>query len=312
MTDRLLYSLRDQMLDESQPLAGLLRKCLLLGAETGSESLRLWARDELNGYEDDTDIPEYRMLPTPPIMVASMSGNTWSKNISYDRLQLPKSASEVIPEQISLRQPIGELEPLSERKSISIGGPYLSYAKSLWNAELDVFQSVYDMSISITGAQITGLLDQVRTQLFEIVADITTGKPLEELPERSTVDAAIKNHIGIQYNTTIGEVSGAAALGAGAAATTHGVDLASALLALDDVRNRSKNVEDTEVQSQLLEALDDLRDTAQEKDVDNATIQDKAGRLKKTASKLGGTALQSAVSAAADTFTNLALGGAFG
>ncbi len=28
------------MLDESEPLAGLLRKCLLLGAETGSGSLR--------------------------------------------------------------------------------------------------------------------------------------------------------------------------------------------------------------------------------------------------------------------------------
>lgn len=35
MTDSLLRSLREHMLDESEPLAGLLRKCLLLGAETG-------------------------------------------------------------------------------------------------------------------------------------------------------------------------------------------------------------------------------------------------------------------------------------
>ncbi|MFF0366375.1 hypothetical protein [Micromonospora sp. NPDC005087] len=44
MTDTLLRSLRERMLDESEPLAGLLRKCLLLGAETGSEAPRLGAQ----------------------------------------------------------------------------------------------------------------------------------------------------------------------------------------------------------------------------------------------------------------------------
>ncbi|MFF3869930.1 hypothetical protein [Micromonospora sp. NPDC001898] len=49
MTDTLLRSLREHLIDESEPLAGLLRKCLLLGAETGSQTLRDWARKELNG-----------------------------------------------------------------------------------------------------------------------------------------------------------------------------------------------------------------------------------------------------------------------
>ncbi|MBT2598120.1 hypothetical protein [Arthrobacter sp. ISL-72] len=57
MTNTLLGSLREQILDESEPLAGLLRKCLLLGAETGSESLRQWARYELSGYDDDAEVP---------------------------------------------------------------------------------------------------------------------------------------------------------------------------------------------------------------------------------------------------------------
>ncbi len=36
VTDTVLQSLRTQILDESEPLAGLLRKCLMLGAETHS------------------------------------------------------------------------------------------------------------------------------------------------------------------------------------------------------------------------------------------------------------------------------------
>ena len=67
MKNTLLSSLRERVLDESEPLAGLLRKCLLLGAETGSESLRQWARYELNGYGADVDVPNYRLLPTLPI-----------------------------------------------------------------------------------------------------------------------------------------------------------------------------------------------------------------------------------------------------
>jgi hypothetical protein len=39
MTDSLIRALREKVMDESEPLAGLLRKCLLLGAETGSDSL---------------------------------------------------------------------------------------------------------------------------------------------------------------------------------------------------------------------------------------------------------------------------------
>ncbi|MGN7035558.1 hypothetical protein [Microbacterium sp. P26] len=60
MSGSLLQSLRDRALDESEPLAGLLRKCLLLGAETGSSSLRDWARLDLNGYTDEASVPAYR------------------------------------------------------------------------------------------------------------------------------------------------------------------------------------------------------------------------------------------------------------
>jgi hypothetical protein len=63
------------MLDESEPLAGFLRKYLLLGAETGSDSLRQWARKELNGYDKDDELPGYRKLPTPPLALPSLSGH---------------------------------------------------------------------------------------------------------------------------------------------------------------------------------------------------------------------------------------------
>lgn len=78
------------MLDESEPLAGLLRKCLLLGAETGSVSLRDWARKELTGYGDEDEVPEYRRLSGVPISMDSISGNTWATGQTISRFQLPQ------------------------------------------------------------------------------------------------------------------------------------------------------------------------------------------------------------------------------
>ena len=54
--EHLLASLRDRVIDDDYTLASLLRTCLLLGAQTGSDLLRQWADRELRGYGDD-DVP---------------------------------------------------------------------------------------------------------------------------------------------------------------------------------------------------------------------------------------------------------------
>ena len=49
--------------DGKQPLPDILRKCLRLGHELKNERLKLWAIQELNGYNCDKDgIPEYRTI----------------------------------------------------------------------------------------------------------------------------------------------------------------------------------------------------------------------------------------------------------
>lgn len=94
----MLRSLREHLLDESEPLAGLLRKCLLLGAETGSEALRAWARRELNGYGEEDEVPKYRRFYDVPILMDSMSGRMWRRGDAITRLNLPHEAREYVPE----------------------------------------------------------------------------------------------------------------------------------------------------------------------------------------------------------------------
>ncbi|MGP9651506.1 AbiTii domain-containing protein [Glutamicibacter sp. AOP38-B1-38] len=203
MTTTLLQSLRERILDESESLAGLLRKCLALGVETKSNALRDWARNELHGYGNDDDLPEYRKLRSPPIKMDSMSGNYSTTGQIITRLQVPPKPREFIAEKFIIQQPVEELEELAKEKSLSFSSEGLSYAQSLWNSNLNPFQQIINMSYTMNGSAITGILSKIRTQLMELIMDLTSDTPLTDLPRKDRVDQAVSQHIGTQYVTTI-------------------------------------------------------------------------------------------------------------
>lgn len=300
------------MLDEAEPLAGLLRKCLLLGAETGSESLRQWARKELNGYEPGDSLPSYRTLPTPPIVADRMSGNSWATNISYSLLQLPTKAQAAIGDTLPLYQPIEELEHIAVQKSVSFTGPGLAYAQHVWNEELPPFQEVVNMRFTVSGSLFAGVLGQIRTQLVDLIADLTAGTPLTELPRKELVDAAVGTHIGTQYNTTIHATSGPTAIGDNAKVKSEGLSVDEVVKLLDAVRDASEDVNDEDAKSELLEAVEDLRAEVQAVTPNTGAVVKTAGRLKAVAAKAGGASLVAGVSGVMEALTALVMGGAFG
>src|SRR4051794_29551220 len=110
-TENALRMLRARALDEDQSLAGLLRACLMLGAETHSEPLRAWASRELNGYDESDTLPPYRKMVAPLVM-NSGSGRTWATGQQIRRLTVPAKYRILLPEELSSHQPIDELEPM--------------------------------------------------------------------------------------------------------------------------------------------------------------------------------------------------------
>ncbi|SMQ61621.1 hypothetical protein [Agreia sp. VKM Ac-1783] len=312
MTDSLLASLRNHMLDENEPLAGLLRKCLMLGAETGSNSLRQWARKELNGYSSDDKLPSYRKLPSPPLSADTMSGNMWAKNMTYSVLQLPTKAREVLGDEFPLYQPVEELEQFSTQKSLSFTNNGLTYAQHLWNEGLGPFQQVMNLRFTASGSMFAGVLGQIRTQLVDLIADLTTNTPLEELPRKEAVDAAVSTHIGVQYNTTIQSTSGPTAVGNNATAKAEGLSVNDAIRLLDAVRDSTREVTDEGARAEILGVLNDLQDELRATAPSTTEVVGKLSRLKEVASRIGGAGLTAAVSGAVEGLTTMVMSGAFG
>ncbi len=314
VTDTLLRSLRERMLDESEPLAGLLRKCLLLGAETGSVTLRDWARRELNGYGDEDEVPEYRRLSGVPISMDSMSGNYWATGQTLSRFQLPTEAREYVPETMSFKQPVEELEQMAAQKSLSFNSPGLSMAQTIWNRQLGPYQSIHGLSYTMTGSVVAGMLGQIRTQLVDIIADLTADTPMSELPSKSQVDAAVSEHIGAStvYNTTINAASGPVAIGSDAQAKTAGLSVEDVLRLLDAVQEAAASDVEVAHQAEVLEAVADLRFALSKETPETGEVVKKAGRLRSLGTRIGGASMMAATEGAASALMEMAMSGAFG
>lgn len=314
MTDTVLQSLRARVLDETEPIAGLLRKCLILGADTGSDALRDWARLELNGYGDNDEVPSYRRFPNPTIMYDSMSGNTWMTNGTIDALQLPAEAREDMPDHLACKQPIEELEELAKRESVSMRTGHLSYSEMVWNSKLGPFQQVMNLRYTMTGSVFTGLVGQVRTKLVDIVADLTAGVPLTELPLTARVDEVMRErvgHVGDIYNTNINHPIGPTAVGPNASARSEGMTVAEVLGLLAEVERNIAAAQAGEDRDEADTALVELRGVVKQDKPETGEVVRRAGRLRAAIDRLGNAGATAATSRAAEALTDMAMNGQF-
>ncbi|MFC7593690.1 hypothetical protein ACFQU3_00080 [Terrabacter sp. GCM10028922] len=316
MVDTLLQSLRGHVLDESQSLAGLLRKCLVLGAETGSDALRDWARRELNGYGDEDVLPDYRNVGRVPISIDSVSGRWHSTQQALSYLQIPQGVRKFIPEELLLRQPVDELEAwVVKDETITMSSGMMPAAAQMWSQQLGPFQEVLRMYWALSPALVAGILGRVRNTLVDFVAELTSDVPLTELPTRATVDAAFAAkvmHMGDTYNTHIAGPSGPVAVGKRAKAEQEGVSLNDVILVLGKVQAYADAVEDESARRELLDAVDDLKEAASRDQLDADEVKAKGERLKALGAKVGVGALAAATSGAAEAAMNLAVSGVFG
>ncbi|MGW0006100.1 AbiTii domain-containing protein [Nocardia grenadensis] len=228
----LLRDLRARVLDESEPLEGLLRKCLALGIATGSETLRAWASQELKGYDPSTDeVPTYRKLQLTLVAdtVATLpSGIVLAPQQLISRLFAPADVQKLIPESISIVQSIGHVASMvATGETHQTESRNLPAAAFLWNrirkerGESPLFQRLYYL---LPDTALQAILSSVRTALVEMVMDLAKDVPLDQLPSPRQADTVVHLHVGgsqNNYHSNVGTNSGVIGQGPGAVQSQH-------------------------------------------------------------------------------------------
>lgn len=183
----LLRSVQDAALDSTRPVADALRLSLAAGGRLGSTALRKWARQELEGYGDDDELPPYRMLNAQPQV-----DYVWGRTQATGQTVSPDMVDEDVRGwmyDIPLRAPIAELETLAKTggESLRFTAPQAGAIGAMIRRRQPDGASLVIRAVywTATPAAMLAVVDQIRTRLVELVAefDVALAAPGTAAPE---------------------------------------------------------------------------------------------------------------------------------
>jgi AbiTii-like protein len=189
----LIAQIEKDALGDSVPLASALRKCVVLGGKSGSEELRDWATRELNGYPDLKDLPEYRKVAAP-LRLDGIAGNYKVTGEELPPMALPDFARETISNEVPLNGGVAELDELSRMPEVKLSPPGASdlalYMNSQSGSAVRHINSIY---WQVSPAAVRGVLDQIRTALTRLVAELLANMATaEEIPSAEAANQAVQ------------------------------------------------------------------------------------------------------------------------
>lgn len=173
--NKLISEIRREALGDDVSLASVLRKCVSLGGDTGSKTLRDWASKELKGYRGE-DLPEYRRVGAVIQMDGTQLGAIFEQH-SLSAAQLPEPVRDYIPERVPLAQGVGELEAIAKRASgrdeaIKLSLPGGAEIAALMTHEAAMGVRIDRVYWALSPTVVEGALDHIRTALVELVTEL--------------------------------------------------------------------------------------------------------------------------------------------
>jgi len=207
----LLAQIEADVVDDKVTLSSLLQKCIVLGGRAGSEKMRAWAREELNGYARADSVPDYRRVPAVLMARVTNSYGYGGGSVRFDASALPTQVREMMTQEqidldnIILSEGIGELEDMASQGKeahtlVPSWGTFVAHVLNQHNMEPG--SRVADVYWSVSNAAIRGILVRIKTALAELVAELITLTPEDqEVPDQRAADQAVQFVVTGDRNT---------------------------------------------------------------------------------------------------------------
>lgn len=198
----LLREIQDAAVDSSIDLPMLLRKCKVLAARLGNEDFKRWIDNELSGYDEKEDLPDYRILDVNSKGHFSGAFGSGLRNADIPLMCVPKDFRESLGHSY-LMQPVAAIASLvSKDQTATLQEP--------WNPDLvahfgrDIYERMVCMQAwkVIPGSALVAALDSVRTRVLNFALEIEARNPDagEAMPNEKPLPQEAVQHI---FNTYI-------------------------------------------------------------------------------------------------------------
>lgn len=189
----LMARIQRELLDE-RPLDSILRKLILVGGDAGSSELQEWAAAELRGYKSD-ELPDYRTVFAPLQIDGVIPGGS-VRHQTIGSLELPDFARDSISERVPLKMGVSEIQSMvkhhGEGKVVKLSPPGAADLVAYMNGTQRRNGHIVDLYWSVSIVALEGVLDQIRTRLAELIAQLRSRTPNgQQLPSGAQADNAV-------------------------------------------------------------------------------------------------------------------------
>lgn len=202
----LLDGIQQAAIDSKIPIADLLRQCMVLAARLKNQELADWARRELNGYEDGTPLPTYRILETPRSLghLAGPFGSD-ARNVPIPVGSLPDEIRAMVLT-VPMATAITTIESLALGEEKYLKAPWLPDVIALVAQQYPLFQSgtLVEAWRPLPTAALVGIVDTVRTRILEFTLKLQGENPdAGESPIDAPVPPISPQTVHQHFHTTI-------------------------------------------------------------------------------------------------------------
>jgi hypothetical protein len=194
----LLDGIIETAVDEKVPIGTLLRKCLVLEQQVKNKKLRAWLDRELDGYDQQEELPPYRVFNC--VNKGLFIGLTVRMNDQPIPIHIMEERDRKIVEKVLLHQPAASYEGRPD-KSTDAALPWNPYLTAKYQTKF--FQDG-DLVLNrawqaIPGSILVGLLDQIRTRVLRFALELKDNLPSNAADAKqvspAVVERSVVNHI---------------------------------------------------------------------------------------------------------------------
>jgi hypothetical protein len=196
---KLLDEIIEGAVSDTYPIGSVLRKCLVLEQQAKNDKFRAWLNNELDGYANEEDLPEYRQVNTISRGFLLGGGGAQIKDQPLSLHVLEERDRELVIK-VRLGQPVASYETRPDKSSD---------ASLPWPPELTAkYQSKFYRGFAlnrawqeIPGSCLVGLVETVRNRVLRFALDIKDQlkddqETLASLPAEKVEKAVINNIYG--------------------------------------------------------------------------------------------------------------------
>jgi len=169
---KLISDIINELMDYGTPISGPLLKTKVFAARSHNQALLDWVNGELNGYNEETVLPEYRTTS------GTLSGNYVNRSWQYSNATIPIShLSDEEREnllEIVMRDSVSAIEKLTTQTGItvSVGSHQKAYLEhTLRNIGNHTFQ-ILNLHLNIPAPFLTNILAIVRSKLLDFMLEV--------------------------------------------------------------------------------------------------------------------------------------------